>query len=248
MKRVLEISEGAAHLAVRNDQLLLKRQGQVVGQAPCDDLGVVVVDHAQTTYTHQALIALADAGAVVVLCGENHLPTAMILPLMTHTQIVPRLTAQITVSQPVKKRLWRQLVVAKIRAQAENLDPESSPHKKLLALTKEVRSGDTTNVEARAAKLYWRHWLDSSDPQVLDSEPFRRDPNQSGLNSFLNYGYTILRAAIARSIVATGLQPSLGLHHSRRDNAFCLADDLIEPFRPLVDDRVRTLANKVATT
>ncbi len=241
IKRTLEISREAAHLAVRNRQLLLKRDGKIVGQAPCEDLGMVVVDHPQTTYSHHALISLAEAGAAVVLCGRDHLPTALVLPLANHTQIVSRLADQIALSQPLRKRLWQQLIVAKIEAQAGNVDARLPAHKKLFALAKEVRSGDPSNVEAHAAKLYWRNWLDTADPKEADLELFRRDPQGSGLNSFLNYGYAILRAAIGRAIVAAGLQPSLGLHHSNRSNAFCLADDLIEPFRPLVDDRVREM-------
>jgi len=233
IKRTLEISREAAHLAVRYDQLLLSRQGQIVGQAPCEDLGVVVVDHPQTTYTHSALAKLAECGAVVVICGQDHLPAAMLLPLTQHSQVVWRLAEQIAAPRPLRKQLWRQLVVAKVRGQARNLLPESSARTKLLALAREVRSGDPSNVEAQAAKIYWSNWL--------DGDPFRRDPELKDLNKFLNYGYAIARASIARAIVAAGLQPSVGLHHRNRSNAFCLADDLVEPFRPLVDDRVREM-------
>jgi CRISPR-associated protein Cas1 len=129
--------------------------------------------------------------------------------------------------------------VAKVEAQARNISPELPAHRKLLALAREVRSGDPTNIEAQAARVYWGNWLWSL---AADETPeFRRDPDLPGLNSFLNYGYAVLRAAIARAIVAAGLLPSLGLHHRNRSNAFCLADDLIEPLRPLVDDRVREL-------
>lgn len=241
IKRTLEISRQPAHLAVSNEQLLLKRDGQIVGQAPCEDIGVVVVDHPQTTYSHHALSKLAENGAAVVLCDANHLPAAMILPLADHSQVVQRLRDQIAASRPLRKRLWQQLVVAKIRAQAANIEPSLAAHKKLLALACEVRSGDPANVEARAARVYWQNWLDTDDQAALDSETFRREPTGSGLNSFLNYGYAILRAAIGRAIVSAGLHPSIGIHHANRSNAFCLADDLIEPFRPLVDNRVREM-------
>lgn len=244
IKRTLEISREPAHLAVRNEQLLLKRDGEVVGQAPCEDLGVVVVDHPQTTYTHQALAKLAESGAAVVLCGRDHLPAAMLLPLVQHSQVVWRLNDQLSASKPLHKRLWKQLVVAKVLGQARNIDPRLPAHKKLIALAAEVRSGDPMNIEAQAAKVYWRNWLNVVDPNLLETESFRRDTNGSGLNSFLNYGYAILRAAIGRAIVAAGLQPSLGIHHHNRSNAFCLADDLIEPFRPIVDDRVREMARQ----
>jgi CRISPR-associated protein Cas1 len=241
IKRTLEISREPAHLAVRNQQLVLKRDGQIVGSIPCEDIGLVMVDHPQTTYTHAALAQLAESDAAVVLCGADHLPVAIVLPLADHSQIVWRLRDQLGVSKPLQKQLWSQLVVAKVEAQARNLAEGSSPRKKLFALAKEVRSGDPSNIEAQAAKIYWANWLNDATPEELDGERFRRDPALSGLNSFLNYGYTVLRASLARAIVSAGLQPSLGIHHRNRSNAFCLADDLIEPFRPLVDDRVREM-------
>lgn len=233
IKRTLEISQRAAHLATRNEQLLLSREGEIVSQAPCEDLGMVVVDHPDTTYTHAALAKLAEKGAVVVICGRNHLPAAMLLPLAQHTQVVWRLAEQVSVSKPLQKQLWQQLVIAKILGQARNLTPNSAGCLKLIALARRVRSGDPTNIEAQAAKVYWANWLDGS--------PFRRDADQDGVNAFLNYGYSIARASIARAIVSAGLQPSIGLHHRNRSNAFCLADDLIEPFRPIVDLRARQM-------
>ncbi len=233
IKRTLEISREPAHLSVRNRQLLLKRNGELVGSVPCEDIGVVMVDHPQTTYTHAALATLAESDAAVVICGSDHLPTAMLLPLADHSQVVWRLKDQLNASLPLCKNLWKQVVVAKIHAQARNLPPERPGHKKLLALASQVRSGDPQNVEAQAAKVYWANWL--------WQESFRRDREQPGINAFLNYGYAVVRAAVARAIVSAGLMPSLGVHHRNRSNAFCLADDLMEPFRPLVDDRVREM-------
>lgn len=241
IKRTLEISREPAHLSVRNEQLVLRRDGQTIGSVPCEDIGVVLVDHPQTTYTHGALAKLAESDAAVVICGRDHLPAAILLPMAEHSQVVWRIDAQLTVSKPLKKKLWKQIVVAKIEAQARNLGEDQPAKRKLLALAREVRSGDPANVEAQAARVYWANWLATSDVRQLDTEPFRRDPKAAGVNSFLNYGYAVLRAAIARAIVAAGLLPSLGLHHRNRSNAFCLADDLIEPLRPLVDDRVREL-------
>lgn len=256
IKRTIEISREPAHLAVGNRQLVLKREGAVVGSIPCEDIGVVVVDHPQTTYTHGALASLADSDAAVVICGDNHLPAAILLPLATHSQVVTRLNLQLAVRVPVAKRLWQQIVAAKVRAQAANLAEGSSQRKKLLALAREVKSGDPSNIEAQAAKLYWQHWLspgsvphscaeesgaDPFAPADPLSRVFRRDPDGAGLNTFLNYGYAILRAAVARAIVAAGLMPSLGIHHKHRGNPFCLADDMMEPLRPLVDDRVREM-------
>jgi CRISP-associated protein Cas1 len=256
IKRTLEISREPAHLSVRDEQLVLKRDGQVVGQVPCEDIGVVMVDHPQTTYTHGALAKLAESDAAVVICGRDHLPAAILLPMVEHSQVVWRLDAQLAIGQPLRKQLWRQLIVAKIQAQARNLSTELPARRKLLALAREVRSGDPTNIEAQAARVYWSNWLyrgsvpnsrseESGTDPLAPNDPlagvFRRDPDLPGLNSFLNYGYAVLRAAIARAIVAAGLLPSVGLHHRNRSNAFCLADDLIEPLRPLVDDRVREM-------
>jgi CRISP-associated protein Cas1 len=239
IKRTIEISREPAHLSVRDDQLVLKRDGQIIGQVPCEDIGVVLVDHPQTTYTHGALAKLAESDAAVVICGRDHLPAAILLPMVDHSQVVWRLDAQLGVSRPLRKQLWRQLVVAKIQAQARNLSPDLPAYRKMLALAREVRSGDPTNIEAQAARVYWSNWLWRLAEE--ETPEFRRDPDLPGLNSFLNYGYAVVRAAIARAIVAAGLLPSLGLHHRNRSNAFCLADDLIEPLRPLVDDRVREL-------
>lgn len=233
IKRTVEISREPAHLSVHLGQLVLKRNGQAVGSIPCEDLGVVVVDHPQTSYTHAALTRLADSGATVVLCGPNHLPAALVLPLADHTEVVWRVREQLSVKRPVKKRLWQQLVQAKLRAQAANLPHGTPAEKKLLALAGIVRSGDPANVEARGARVYWAHWL--------PDEAFRRNRDSPGVNAFLNYGYAVVRAAVARAVVAAGLLPALGLHHHNRSNAFCLADDLLEPLRPLVDRRVRLL-------
>ncbi len=242
IKRTVEVSREPAHLKVRYGQLVLTRDGKTIGQMPCEDLGMVVVDHPQTTYSHAALAELAEAGAVLVVCGHDHLPVAALLPLADHSQVVWRLRDQLAAKRPLRKQLWRQLVVAKIRGQARNLLPGSNPRKKLFALAREVKSGDPANIEAQAAKVYWSNWLDgTTDDCAAGGAPFRRDADARDLNAFLNYGYAIMRAALARAIVAAGLQPSIGLHHSNRSNAFCLADDLIEPFRPLVDERVRDL-------
>ncbi|NLX13198.1 MAG: type II CRISPR-associated endonuclease Cas1 [Phycisphaerales bacterium] len=238
IKRTLEISREPAHLAVKLDQLLIQRpeaDPRTAASVPCEDIGLVMVDHPQTTYSHAALARLMDFGAAVVLCGRNHLPAGILLPFSSHSEVVWRIDDQVSAAKPLRKRLWRQIVQAKVRAQAFNLSEESPARAKLLALAGEVKSGDPANVEAQAAKIYWSVWLGAE-------RPFRRDPDGDGLNALLNYGYAILRAAVARALVAAGLHPALGLHHSNRANAFCLADDLVEPIRPLADARVRELA------
>ena len=240
IKRTIEISKEPAHLAVKLGQLLIRRHDadpSTAASIPCEDVGLLIVDQPQTSYSHPALVSLIEAGAAVVLCGKDHLPAALILPLATHTELVWRIHDQIAASKPLCKRLWQQIVVAKIHAQAANLPPGSAARQKILALAPQVRSGDPANLEAQAAKIYWTAWIGPTDPH----NPFRRDPDAPGLNAFLNYGYAVLRAALARALVAAGLHPALGIHHANRSNPFCLADDLIEPLRPLVDARARDL-------
>jgi CRISPR-associated protein Cas1 len=238
IKRTIEISLQSFHLAVELDQLRLYRHEPESGLAssiPCEDIGLVVVDHPAATYSHAALAKLIEFGAAVVICGRNHLPAGMMLPLGGHSEGVARLQEQIHASRPLLKRLWKQVVQAKVRNQAANLAPETPASRRLLVLATEVKAGDPTNVEAQAAKIYWAAWLGP------DSGFHRDTDGGDPVNIQLNYGYAIGRAAIGRAVVAAGLHPALGIHHSNRANAFCLADDLLEPLRPMVDRIVREL-------
>lgn len=240
IKRTIEISRDPVYLSVKHGQLVVQVRGTERAAAPtipCEDVGVLVIDEPGTTVSHGALGALMQSGAVVVICGRDHLPAGLLLPTSTHSEVVIRLHEQIGAGKPLKKRLWKQLVAAKIRAQAANLDRQCPKRRKLHALADEVRSGDPSNVEAHAAKVYWSAWLGI----LGEGKPFRRDPDGDPPNNFLNYGYAVLRAAVSRALVGAGLHPALGLHHSNRSNAFCLADDLLEPLRPLVDARARQL-------
>lgn len=237
IKRTIEISRRAAHLSVKLDQLIVQPfdEPKTAQQSiPCEDIGVLLVDHPAAVYTHQALAALMEHGAAVVVCGRDHVPAGLLLPLSTHTEVAWRIREQIAASAPTRKRLWRQIVVAKVRAQAANHPQDAAAQRKLAALSRQVKSGDTSNVEAQAARVYWDAWRRRDD----DLERFRRDAAnaaQHPLNVLLNYGYTVMRAAIARALVSAGLFPALGIHHCNRANAFCLADDLVEPLRPIVD-------------
>jgi len=231
IKRILEISSEPYHVSVHLDQLVLRPRddgAESPRTVPCEDVGILVVDHLSVSYSHQALTRLLDFGAAIVLCGPNHLPTGLLLPLASHTEVVWRVDCQIAAKRPVKKRLWRQLVRAKIRHQAENLPVGTPARERLLTLAAAVRSGDPENVEAQAARFYWEAWL--------GDRIFRRQPDgEDAINGMLNYGYAVLRAAVARALVSAGLFPPLGIHHCNRGNAFCLADDLLEPMRPWVD-------------
>jgi CRISPR-associated protein Cas1 len=261
IKRTVEISREAMHLSVRDEQLLLLRKEEeeqaprrhparpanLAASIPCEDLGVLVVDSRETTYSHHALTKLAEHGAALVVCGRDHHPVGMYLPISVNTQLLARLDAQLSASRPTLKRLWAMIVSAKIRAQAVALPPfeGAAPIRtRLLHMARRVRSGDPENVEAQAAGVYWPE-LFRACPAVR--QPFRRrpgDPTAEPPNNLLDYGYAAVRAAVARALVSAGLLPALGIRHRGRSNPFCLADDLMEPLRPLVDRRVRHLAER----
>ncbi len=229
IKRTIDISEGPTFLNIENDQLILTREKERIGSIPCEDIGVLLIDHRATTYTHSAMTRLLDRGAVVVFCGENHLPRGVLLPLENNDLHTERLRAQITAGLPLRKRLWAQIVAHKIRGQAGNLPADHPMRGRLMMMASEVKSGDSSNCEGVAARFYW---------PALMGEDFRRDPEGAWPNPLLNYGYMVFRAAVGRAIVAAGLHPAIGLYHSNRNNPFVLADDLVEVFRPLIDRAV----------
>lgn len=225
--RILDLAEQPARLRVRYDQLIIERDQCVDVSVPLLDIAAVIVAHPQVSLTHAVLSGLMRCGATVICCDDQHLPAGMMLPINTHVTQTKRMAAQAAAGRPTNKRLWQQIVRAKIRAQARTLQIIHGTDGGLLELVGEVRSGDSQNVEAQAAARYWR--LLFNDPM------FRRRREAEDQNRLLNYGYAVLRAVVGRAVCAAGLHPSLGLHHHNQYNAFCLADDLMEPFRPLVD-------------
>ncbi len=194
------------------------------------DLAVVIAAHPQVTFTQAVLSGLAAAGGVFVACDGRNLPVGMLLPLAGHFAQAERFAAQARAPLPMRKRLWRQIVCAKIKAQASLLMELQGDDNGIAVLARHVRSGDPSNLEARAARRYW--------PRLFADLNFRRHRENEDQNILLNYGYAVLRAIVARAICAAGLHPSLGIHHHNRYNAFCLADDLMEPYRPTVDRSV----------
>jgi CRISPR-associated protein Cas1 len=229
IKRTIDISDGPTFLNIENDQLILTRERERIGVVPCEDVGVLLIDHRATTYTHSALTRLLDRGAVIVFCGENHLPVGILLPVENNDLHTERLRAQVAAGLPLRKRLWQQVVAHKIRGQAGNLPVDHAVRRRLMVMAGEVKSGDSTNCEGVAARFYW---------PALMGESFRRDPEGDWPNPLLNYGYMVFRAAVARAIVAAGLHPAFGLYHSNRNNPFVLADDLVEVFRARVERAV----------
>jgi CRISPR-associated protein Cas1 len=203
-----------------------------IGQIGLDTITAVMMTTPAVSFTGQALAALAEHGAPVVLCGTNFRPASYLLPVTGHHAQGQKIEAQAGATLPMRKRLWAQVVKAKLTAQADALDRIGLPSPPLRALIRSVQSGDATNREATGAQRYF---------PMMFGKGFKRDREEAGINAMLNYGYTIVRAATARSIVAAGLHPALGLHHKSRGDGLRLADDLMEPFRPSVDLLVRDL-------
>ncbi len=226
-----------AYLSLRNGQLVVKLEKhddepEKQATIPIEDIGVVVLDHRQITLTHGVMAALLDNNAAVVTCDNSHMPVGLMLPLEGHTVQQERFQDQLGSSLPLRKQLWQQTVQQKILNQAALLkelhDIETG---NMRQWAKEVLSGDSTNLEGRAAAFYWSKMF----PTIPD---FTRSRDGAYPNALLNYGYAILRAVIARALVGSGLLPTLGIHHHNRYNAYCLADDIMEPYRPYVDELV----------
>ena len=237
--RIVEVASDGAHLAVKRGFMKVSRDGAQVGQIALDDIAALVINCHGATWSANLTTRLSERGAPIVVCGSNHAPVALVWPIDGHYEQGRRMQAQAEASLPVRKRVWQTLVRAKIAAQADALDAFGVHSSGVRRLIKKVRSGDPDNVESLAARRYW--------PSMMGRE-FRRDRRSDGINSMLNYGYMILRSATARSIVAAGLHPSLAIHHQSRGTALRLADDLMEPFRPLVDGIVKRVAVKTGDT
>jgi CRISPR-associated protein Cas1 len=216
--------------------LIVKLDGQEQGRIALDDICAVIVHAHGVTWTTSLAVELARRGAIIVLCAANHAPVALISPIDGHHAQAAKMRAQWDAPRPLMKQLWRQIVVAKIEMQASLLSAHGRPEGNALAMmARRVRSGDADNLEAQAARRYW---------PALMGPNFRRDQDADGANALLNYGYTVMRSCVARSIIAAGLHPTIGLHHHNRLNGFALADDLVEPFRPLVDNLVQRMVDE----
>lgn len=211
---------------------MVRADHEEVGRVALDDIAAVIASGHGLSYSNNLLVALADRNAVFVLCGPNHVPAGIVWPVSGHFAQAARMDAQLAAGRPLGKRLWQQLVKEKLAWQAALLTALGLPDTPLSALIPRVRSGDPTNVEAQGARRYW--------PLLFGSD-FRRRRDGDGANRLLNYGYAILRAAAARAVAAAGLHPTLGLHHRSGRNPMRLVDDMMEPFRPLVDARVVAL-------
>ncbi|MFA7445114.1 MAG: type II CRISPR-associated endonuclease Cas1 [Flavobacteriaceae bacterium] len=228
LKKTLFFSN-PAYLSTKNEQLVVtfpdKEQQQRT--VPIEDIAVVVMENQQITITNGLLEKLVNRGIAVINCNQQHLPIGMFLPLSGHTEQTERFRNQMNASVPLKKNLWQQTITAKILNQATLLRENGIPVQNMLHWAKSVTSGDTQNHEARAAAYYWQNLFDIKD--------FNRQQNGIPPNNLLNYGYAILRGITARALVSSGMHPTFGIFHRNKYNAYCLADDIMEPYRPFVD-------------
>ena len=234
--RVIDLSEEGAKLSVRLEQLIIQRGEKPPISVPLEEAGVVVAAHREVVFTQSALAGLASKGAMVVVCDEKFMPAGMLMPLTGHHLQAERFAQQAQASAPARKRAWQQVIQCKILRQADALRLYRTDAAGLERMAENVRSGDPDNIEGQAARRYWQ--------ALFPGQEFRRDPDCPDQNRLLNYGYAVLRACTARAICAAGLHPSLGIHHHNRYDTFCLADDLMEPYRPMVDVAVVDIVNE----
>lgn len=235
LKRTIFISN-PFHIETRYNQLRLKSketQNEII--VPIEDIGYLIIENQRVTISIPTIQKLSENNVAVVFCNDKHSPSSMLLNLNGHHIQQERFRKQLEASKPLQKQLWQQTIKAKINNQAALLKVQTKKYESLLTFSKNVQSGDSTNREALASKFYWQNLF---EVPKFKRERFGIPPNQQ-----LNYGYTILRAATARALIGVGLLPTLGIHHHNRYNDFCLADDIMEPYRPYVDQIVLQMIN-----
>lgn len=229
-ERIIDVSMRPARIGLHTERLRVQIEGEPDTFVPLIETAVLVLGHARVTCTGAALAGVMRHGGSVVVCDGTHTPVGMMLPLGANALQTQRIRAQLAAPLPLRKRLWKGIVQDKIRSQAHTLEIHAGTDAGLRALAARVRSGDAGNAESTAAQRYW--------PRLFGDPSFRRRRDAPDQNRMLNYGYAVVRAAVGRAISAAGLHASVALHHRHRENAWALADDLIEPYRTLVDDEV----------
>ncbi len=236
IKRTLNFGN-PAYLSKKDNQLTIKfptKKGEVekdVITIPIEDIGIVILENPQITISHKLLASLIENNVAVVTSDSKYRPNGLFLNLDGNTLQSEKFNAQINASEPLKKQLWQQTITAKIKNQAALLADRDVAVRNMMTWARKVRSGDPDNYEARAAAYFWANIF-------IDIPDFKRGREEAEPNNLLNYGYAILRAIVARSLVGSGLLPTLGIHHHNKYNAYCLADDIMEPYRPFVDSLV----------
>lgn len=232
IEHIIEIADTAAFLSLENNLLKIKIPDKDITTVPITEIQCLILANPAVTITGALMSELALHGVIIVISGTNRLPTAMQLPLDANYIQNERFRAQTTASMPLNKRLWQIIIKEKIKNQGKLLQKLHGDDFHLLKLSEKVNSGDTENIEGRAAAIYWKN---------IFSVPFIRDRENDDNNLLLNYGYAILRAMTARACCGAGLHPTLGINHHNRYNSYCLADDLMEPFRFIIDRKVAEL-------
>jgi CRISPR-associated protein Cas1 len=232
LKRTILI-ENKSSISTKNQQLVLKSEIRE-SKIPIEDIGFLVLDHAEIYLSIPAMNLMIENNTAIIICSNNHLPNGMFLNLNSHHIQQEIFKNQIDASIPLKKQLWQQTIIEKIKNQGKLLERLSKNKNQFEYLSTKVLSGDTSNMEGVAAQHYWKYFpFPNQEKDGIKRERFGDYPN-----NFLNYGYAILRAATARAISGSGLLNTLGIHHKSKYNAFALADDIMEPFRPIVDEKV----------
>lgn len=237
IKRTL-FFEKPAYLNLKDNQLVVNYPSDELlnKKVPIEDIGIIVIESLQVTLTSGLINACMQQGVGIIYCDQKHMPCGLLLPMEGHTEQTERIRVQLGASLPLKKNLWQQTVIAKILNQAHLLQLGGNTTDNMKRWAKEVQSGDAKNHESRAAVYYWSN--------IFPYEGFTRDQDGNYPNNFLNYGYAILRGITARSIISSGMLPMLGIFHKNKYNAFGLADDIMEPYRPFVDQIVLSLISK----
>jgi len=226
IKRTLYIGN-PSYLKLQDNQVKVTdpENGKEKGSVPVEDVALLMLDHYQITISHQLIVALQLNNVAIISCDGRHLPLALMLPMYGHVEHSERLRHQINISEPLRKQLWKQTVEAKISQQMLLLKKLKKPHAPLNEYVNQVKSGDSSNMEGIAAQYYWKQLLSN----------FSRERDGEYPNNLLNFGYAVLRSIVARALVSSGLNPTLGIFHRNKYNAYCLADDIMEPYRPYVD-------------
>lgn len=236
IKRTLLI-ENKSSVSTKNCQLIIKTETKE-STIPIEDIGFLVIDNMEVYLSIPAMNLLIENNTAVIICNTNHLPNGMFLNLNSHHIQQEIFRKQIEASVPLKKQLWQQTIIEKIKNQGILIEKITQTKNQFEFLASKVQSGDTTNREGVAANQYWKSFFEAIDSETVKTKNIKRERFGEYPNNFLNYGYAILRAATARALSGSGLLNTLGIHHKSKYNAFALADDIMEPFRPIVDEKV----------
>ena len=236
MGRVIEIADRLAFISLHRGFMQVQIDKVFKSQIALSDIDILILNGTGATLSTNLLNELLENGTIILVLGKNYAPSGIFYPTNPHYLHKQKINLQIAATKPLNKRLWQTIVKAKITNQAKILSFfTKTQEQQLLLLAKKVTSGDPQNIEAQAAKKYWQKLFDKN---------FRRDYSNVGINSLLNYGYTILRSSTSRAVFSCGLTPAIGIHHSNMENAFCLVDDLMEPYRPIVDFMVKKISQQ----